>query len=33
MDVKNRPNEIYIIEPNNTLNQEDYNSKNSMKKA
>jgi hypothetical protein len=33
MDEKTRPNEIYTIEPNNTLDQEDYNSENSMKKA
>jgi hypothetical protein len=33
MDENNRPNEIYTIEPNTTLDQEDYSSKDSMKKT
>lgn len=33
MDEKNTPNEIYTIEPNNTLDQEDYSLEDSMKKA
>jgi hypothetical protein len=31
MDEKNRLDEIYTIEPNNTLDQEDYSLKDSMK--
>jgi hypothetical protein len=33
MDEKNIPNQIYMIEPNNTLDQKDYSLEDSMMKT